>query len=170
MRADDDGVTVSPLTAQSAPVVGSLYRAILAEAFPDLPGAAIDSYRDGWTAEVIAERAAAGWVMLAACARDGAPVGLCFGAPPEAGVGTVIWVLVADRARGLGVGARLVDAAAACYRERGAHKIKLTAPSTRARDFYLRNGFETEGLHRRHWFGADFWAMGRFLDGGQTET
>lgn len=63
----------------------------------------------------------------------------------------VVWLtvlIVAERARGQGVGTRLVNEAEEWAREQGARKIALTSALHReeAHDFYKRLGYEQTGV------------------------
>ena len=58
------------------------------------------------------------------------------------------------------VGKALFAEAVKAYREKGAHKIKLTVPQEETVRFYEKQGMELEGVHRNHWWNHDFWAMG----------
>jgi ribosomal protein S18 acetylase RimI-like enzyme len=74
------------------------------------------------------------------------------------GVGYLRELIVRADARGQGIGAQLLAAFERDCRERGCHKLFLDVASvnTRAQAFYRRNGWEQEGLMRRHWRGVDF--------------
>jgi ribosomal protein S18 acetylase RimI-like enzyme len=144
-----------------ARAVRALYLALLRGTFPHFPPEAIEKYAADWTAEVIAERAAAGaFLLLGAFKTEGEAAGLLFGAPPDSGVGTVIWLGVAEGCRGAGLGAKLMRAAFADYQARGCHKVKVYTETEAAQQFYLRLGLELEGFHPRHWWKVGFWSLG----------
>jgi ribosomal protein S18 acetylase RimI-like enzyme len=86
---------------------------------------------------------------------------LLFGAPSEvSGVGTIIWLGIAEGQRGLGLGGQLMRAACADYRQRGCHKIKIYTETEAAKHFYVKLGMEIEGFHPRHWWQVSFWSLG----------
>lgn len=86
-------------------------------------------------------------------------IGFVLGTLPEGGVGTIIWLIVDKQFQSKGIGKLLLDQAKTYYRNLGAHKIKLTVQSEKAIQFYLREGFEKEALHKKHWWQMDFWSM-----------
>jgi ribosomal protein S18 acetylase RimI-like enzyme len=74
------------------------------------------------------------------------------------GVGYLRELVVKAGQRSQGIGQQLLDAYEADCRDRGCHKLFLDVASinTRAKAFYQRNGWEQEGLMRRHWRQVDF--------------
>lgn len=82
------------------------------------------------------------------------------GAPPEGGVGTIVWLVVSPNWQKMGLGEKLFACACKHYREIGAHKLKLTAPTDKAVNFYKRIGMTQEGFHPSHWWKMDFWSLG----------
>jgi GNAT superfamily N-acetyltransferase len=90
--------------------------------------------------------------------------GVVIGNAPEGGVATIIWLLVRRPFQSQGAGAALFRSACQIYKDRGAHKVKLTASNKRARDFYVSQGMQEEGFHPKHWWKTDFWVLGKILD------
>lgn len=82
------------------------------------------------------------------------------------GVGYLRELIVQAGSRSQGVGARLLAAYEADCRRRGCHKLYLDVASlnVRAQAFYRRNGWEQEGLMRRHWRQVDFQTWVKWLD------
>lgn len=157
---------VEKMGANDVPAAVRLFEQILEENFAVLPGEARRQYRAAWGAAALRRRLERGaGLSLIARPAAGPPLGLAFGAPPEAGVATVVWLLVAADHRGRGVGRALLEESCRHYRGTGCHKLKLTAPSEAARDFYVHLGMTVEGFHPRHWWGCDFWSLGLALDG-----
>ncbi|MBV9121676.1 MAG: GNAT family N-acetyltransferase, partial [Chloroflexi bacterium] len=74
------------------------------------------------------------------------------------GVGYLRELVVKQGQRSQGVGQRLLSRFEEDCRRRGCHKLCLDVASlnVRARAFYSRNGWEQEGLMRRHWREVDF--------------
>ncbi|HLG70976.1 MAG TPA: GNAT family N-acetyltransferase [Chloroflexota bacterium] len=74
------------------------------------------------------------------------------------GVGYLRELVVKPPHRSQGVGRRLLERFEADCRHRGCHKLFLDVASNnlRAQAFYARNGWEQEGLMRRHWREVDF--------------
>lgn len=144
-----------------ADAMSSLVQRTICTSFPMFPRQAIDDYLIPWTTAAIE-------VRLNGDARDVCEgafveqqlVGIVSGTQPEAGVGTVIWLLVEDGWRGKGVGRALYEAACNAYRSLGAHKMKLTSPSADASLFYQRCGMQIEGTHPAHWYKLDFTSLG----------
>ena len=121
-----------------------------------------------WTKNDIRERCLdSRYVALAA--RNGwwNIEGLLLGFPPEAGVGTIAWVVVKSAYRGVGVGATLFDLACERYLKKGCHKLKLTAPTERAVRFYTQQGMVVEGEFPDHWWHRRFWGLGYYLQGAE---
>ncbi|HKX28999.1 MAG TPA: N-acetyltransferase [Blastocatellia bacterium] len=139
----------------------AIYLNLLRNTFTNFPAEAVDRYAADWTAELIETRIASGnYLLLGAYEAAWTATGLLFGAPPESGVGTVIWLGVAAEARGRGIGGELMRECFAAYRRRGCHKVKVYAENEAAKKFYLKLGMDAEGFHPRHWFGLDFWSLG----------
>ena len=55
--------------------------------------------------------------------------------------------MVSDRARGKGVGGRLLEASLACARDRGCYEIQVNGPSELGYPVYMRYGFKDVGKH-----------------------
>lgn len=74
------------------------------------------------------------------------------------GVGYLRELVVQAGQRSRGIGAQLLATFEADCRNRGCHKLYLdvVAINVRAKAFYARNGWEQEGLMRRHWRKVDF--------------
>ena len=89
--------------------------------------------------------------------------GALIGTAPEGGVGTVVWLVVAPECRMSGIGRSLFEKACGFYFSSGCHKIKLTASTRDAVSFYEKLGMNVEGFHPSHWWGLDFWSMGKLL-------
>lgn len=123
-----------------------------------LPQEAIENFATQWTVERLNDCAET-WVFLLA-RENGRTLGVILGTPPEGGVGTIVWVLVDSKLQKKGVGTALFSEACQIYRAKGAHKIKLTVPDEETVNFYLKQGMTLEGIHRKHWWNADFWSMG----------
>ena len=153
---------ITAATAQDGPLMRMLLDRVCEERF-DFPEGAMDAYRRMFEGETFGQwLRRPGTVFLAA--REGERLqGFLAGLPPEGGVGTIMWLLVAQEARARGAGAALRDAACHRYEMFGAHKIKLTAPTSEAVSFYEHMGFKKEGFHPDHWWGCDFWSLGYHL-------
>ncbi|HEX6036636.1 MAG TPA: GNAT family N-acetyltransferase [Longimicrobium sp.] len=97
-----------------------------------------------------------GWIAE----RDGQPVGCVFlTRGPEAGVAKLRLLLVDPAARGLGIGAALVDACIAFAREAGYRRITLFTNELlhAARRIYADRGFRCVAVERQdHVFGHPF--------------
>lgn len=123
-----------------------------------LPDIAIRHYLKSWNTEKVINQLNDYIFLLAK--EENQVLGLVLGAPPEGGVGTIIWVLVDEKAQKKGVGKELFNQACNDYILKGAHKVKLTVPDEKTVEFYLKQGMITEGIHRNHWWNHDFWSMG----------
>lgn len=142
----------------------ALYLDLLHGTFTHFPPEAIEKYDADWRTEMIAERAAASrFALHGAFDVTGQAVGLLFGAPEDSGVGTIIWLGVADSQRGSGLGAKLMRAAFADYKARGCHKVKVYTETQTAKQFYLKLGMKEEGFHPQHWWQVNFWSLGMQL-------
>ena len=99
-----------------------------------------ESWEDEWTE--IARSIAGGAVYLAE--DDGGIAGMAYAAPPDRGRSHLTVVHVRPRARRAGVGKALVLACVREVKERGAKRVSLDVleTNTRAREVWLRLGFE----------------------------
>lgn len=81
------------------------------------------------------------------------------------GVGYLRELIVQTDCRGQGIGAQLLASYEADCRRRGCHKLFLDVASVNqpAQDFYRRNGWQQEGLMRRHWREVDFQTWAKWL-------
>lgn len=158
---DPAPVSLSRPRPDEAPAVIALFERLLVDTFSAFPEQARRHYARDWSVGSLGARLADGTRgILVARGEAGAPVALMFGTPPEGGVATVIWLAVAQEARGLGIGAALLRETFAFYRAAGCHKVKLTTKDDAARAFYRHMGMTEEGRHPNHWWGMDFWAYG----------
>jgi DNA-binding MarR family transcriptional regulator/GNAT superfamily N-acetyltransferase len=89
--------------------------------------------------------------------RDGENVGSVFVVAQSATVAKLRLLLVEPKARGLGIGARLVDEVLRFARQAGYRKITLWTQSnlTAARAIYQKAGFRLAKTERHHSFGHD---------------
>jgi ribosomal protein S18 acetylase RimI-like enzyme len=138
-------------------------RRILTTSFPTFPPEAVKDYLKPWTPDNVISRLERGHDILIAAYTGDEIVGLVSGTPPEAGVGTIVWLLVDGPWRGRKAGQAIYEAACHAYRDLGAHKVKLTAPSERAKRFYEGCGMRVEGFHANHWYKMDFFSLGADL-------
>lgn len=83
---------------------------------------------------------------------------------PEYGVGNILWLLVDKSCQRNKFGTFLLDQCIKFYRELGAHKIRVTSPIISNKEFYLKSGFEEEGVLKNHWHKISFYNYGLFLD------
>src|SRR6266545_747920 len=150
-------------TPEEAGAVCALIRRILMTDFPAFPPEAIDDYLAPWTPGAVTARLESGLDVIITALTGDELIGLVSGAAPEGGVGTVMWLLVDARWRGRRAGRALYDASCRAYRDLGAHKMKLTAPSERAKGFYEICGMRLEGVHPNHWYHATFFSLGVVL-------
>lgn len=167
----DDEIAVRAIAAHEAALFARLFARLLDETLVVFPAQALEQTLSKMNTDHLqAISQDHTWAMLGAFAGHGEPLGLCFGAPAEAGVGTVIWLLVDPGYQRRGIGRNLLAAASAHYEARGCHKIKLTAPTAAARDYYVHIGMQLEGFHPRHWWGVDFWSLGLNLSSGTPDS
>ena len=124
---------------------------------------ALHHYWKSWTEDVVAEAAQHQRYVLLAAWQCKKMVGLLLGTPPEGGVGTIIWVLVAKELQCQGIGKCLLSEAFRRYRQMGVHKVKLTVPSKETVKFYKKQGMEVEGFHKDPWWHMDMWSMGKTI-------
>lgn len=123
----------------------------------------VREYNERWSTSVLRDAVLGGRQVLL-CAKDGEKIaGLTLGGVPEAGVATIVWLLVGGDYRGKGVGSDLFSVACGRYRSLGCHKIKLTTNSERAIKFYQKMGMAIEGVHPDHWWRINFWSLGMLL-------
>lgn len=144
--------------------VHAFYLQLLDNTFSGFPENALRRYRDDWTEELIRERSEdSRRVMVIADGEDERLAGFLFGAPPDGGVATMIWLAVRPDLRGKGLGRRLVETAFVEYGRMGCHKVRVFAKTSDAVCFYKKLGMKVEGKHPKHWWRQDFWSLGKFL-------
>lgn len=97
---------------------------------------------------------------------DGRRVGCVFCVPRDDGDAQLRILLVEPRARGLGLGSRLVDQCVGFARERGYRRLVLWTndPLASARRIYLAAGFRLTAEERHSSFGADLIGQHYALD------
>lgn len=127
----------------------------------DLPLEALRKYNETWNKETIRE--GIDKLVLVKATVKSEIIGIVLGTAAEAGVGTIIWVLVDSKFQSSGVGSQLLNKAFEVYLEREAHKVKLTVPSRKIVKFYELNNMKLEGYFPNHWYNHDFWQMGKEL-------
>jgi GNAT superfamily N-acetyltransferase len=157
-----DIVCRRPISNEAAALC-TVIKQILNTSFSTFPQEAIADYLEPWTPDVVISRLERDDDILIAAFAGDEITGLVSGTAPEGGVGTVVWLLVDAPWRGQNVGRALYHAACDAYRALGAHKMKLTAPSERAKCFYESCGMRVEGVHPEHWYRLDFISLGTAL-------
>ena len=125
----------------------------------NLPEEAKNSYVSQWDEEKISLQLNK-WLFLSSQDEDNSTVGVLLGTPIEGGVGTIIWVLVDKKAQNKRIGSQLFRKASDWYKNKGAHKLKLTVPEEKTVEFYTKQGMAVEGEHTNHWWNHKFWSMG----------
>lgn len=90
-------------------------------------------------------------------------IGLVLGTNIEGGVGTIVWVLVDSKFQEKGIGSALMKKTMNVYKNKGAHKVKLTVPNKDIVKFYEKQGMNKEGVFKNHWWNMDFWSMGKTI-------
>jgi len=143
--------------------IKDFFHQLLLDNFPMFSEAAIAAYEQSWAIDRLGLRIANEKELLLIAWENQTPIGVISGTPPEGGVGTIIWLIVHRNARGKNLGKILLEKARQHYLSLGCHKMKLTAPSVAAKEFYLKQGMELEGFHKAHWYKIDFWALGETL-------
>lgn len=142
-----------------AALISHLFADILETNFPMFSQQALMTYQKPWALENLMARIQQNNDLLIAAWHQEKPIGLVSGPPSEAGVGTIIWLLVDNVYQNHGIGRHLLQLAANHYRRLDCHKLKLTAPSEQAKRFYEKQGMTVEGYHPNHWWHANYWAL-----------
>jgi GNAT superfamily N-acetyltransferase len=127
------------------------------------PEPALNYYRSIWNKEKISSDIDTNKNIYLTAWENKILNGILIGTQPEGGVATVVWVLVDRKMHKSGIGRLLFNEVCNYYRKTDCHKIKLTVPNEETTMFYEKIGMFLEGVHRNHWWGMDFWAMGFFL-------
>jgi len=83
----------------------------------------------------------------------------------KSGLAQVVWIAVDPDHQHEGIGIRLMIAAEEEFRKRGCHKIYLnTLPAlVPAIRLYMKFGLLPESYLRKHWWGADFIVMSKWI-------
>jgi ribosomal protein S18 acetylase RimI-like enzyme len=124
------------------------------------PPEAVDYFNRSFSKESLIQSSNRSGSLLLGIKYENELAAFVQGSPPEGGVGTIIWLVVSPKLQGCGLGEKLFTAACSHYRSINTHKLKLTAPSSRAVAFYKRIGMREEGFHPAHWWHMDFWSLG----------
>lgn len=127
------------------------------------PSKALEHFRQTFTDEELYKRIKCPNTPIFIASNNGRPAGVLLGSSPEGGIGTIIWLIVSNETRGLGLGKGLFKQACKAYKSMGCHKIKLTATTLDAVKFYEKLGMSVEGRHLCHWWRLDFWSLGKLL-------
>lgn len=145
------------------PIIHRFFNEIVESQFPQFPTHALETYKAIWVESKLKNRITQGTELLIVAWQQNSPIGLVYGTLPEGGVGTIIWMIVKQAHQGKKIGKNLFANACQYYKKLGCHKLKLTAPSEQAKDFYLKQGMIIEGFHPCHWWSIDFWSLGRLI-------
>ncbi len=127
------------------------------------PEEALNHYKTIWKEDTFKKAVEKSTHVLLSAWEDEKIVGLLVGTPQEGGVGTIIWVLVADKYQRKGIGQSLFLEACRIYRDMKSHKVKLTVPQKETIQFYEKQGMQVEGFHLNHWWNMNVWSMGKIL-------
>lgn len=161
--SNQDNISYRRPEVGEAGVIQGFFDNMLATNFPTIPPQGLHAYKKSWTKQNILKRIRSNTDLLFLAWHKDKPIGLLSGSSPEGGVGTVIWMMVEEEHRNKKIGKRLLSYASQFYQGHGCHKIKLTAPSERAKDFYLKQGMVIEGVHPSHWWKIDFWSLAKII-------
>lgn len=140
--------------------IRQLFLKMLENSFPVFSTTAKAEYQRAWELEKLLIRLEQTKDLLLAAWHVDMPVGLVSGTQGEGGVGTIVWLMVDAPYRNQRLGRGLFWEAVKYYQTLNCHKIKLTAPTVEAKNFYLQQGMVVEGFHENHWYGINFWSMG----------
>ncbi len=156
-------VDVRPLTVADAPICREAFRRMLSESFAEFPPNARRAYLDDWSEERFAERISNVQRVMLGAFNEAQLIGMLLGSTPEAGIGTIIWLWISVAERNQGVGQTLVENGCGLYRTLDCHKVRVFSSDERNHAFYQRCGMTQEGFHLSHWWGVDFWSLGKVL-------
>lgn len=160
---DIDSITIHPPEFQHIEQLEHFFLTSMQDNFSYFPEEAHDFYSKPWLGEPLKMRLEQNKGLLLCAWMNGQIIGLVSGTLPEGGVGTIIWLMVDKNYQNQKIGAKLLCEAKHYYQNCAAHKIKLTVHDEKAMKFYLREGFQQEALHKKHWWKMDFYAMMYFL-------
>ena len=150
-------------TSNEITSVRNFFISLLKPSFSEFTEEALQVYEQSWQETILKKRLENSKDLLLVASLNSQAIGLVSGTPPEGGVGTIIWLIIHPEHRDKKLGKTLLQQACQHYQDLHCHKIKLTAPTEAAKNFYLKQGMQTEGFHPRHWFGLDFWSLGMEL-------
>ena len=155
----DNIVAIRP---ENSPLVVDFFGKLFGSSLP-FPPEAVQYFIASFSAKNISLAEKRPGSLLVGIKRDNALAAFVMGTPPEGGVATIVWLVVSPEWQKTGLGEKLFVAACEHYKGCGAHKVKLTAPTTRAVNFYEKMGMTQEGFHPDHWWKMDFWSLGMNL-------
>lgn len=133
----------------------SAFQKLLCTCFPTFPSSIKDKFITQWSMERLRT------VPITGAFKGDTPIGFTVISPPEGGVGTLFWLMVDHAHQGQGLGSSLLTYIETIYHAQDCHKIKLTAPTLEACQFYEKKGFTVEGFHPCHWYQMDFWSLAK---------
>ena len=126
---------------------------------PELNKHAITELEKKWNFNSL-KKSSSAYLITTAIDEMNSILGISMLTMPEAGVSTLIWLIVGSNHQNIGIGAKLLEDAKSKARAMNAHKIRLTTPSKRALNFYLQRGMRCEGILYNHWWTLNFWILG----------
>ena len=147
-------VTVSAATPADATAIGEIHARSWAATYPAIPPPSLDRERDVWSGRVMVPT---GRRRTLAARADGRIVGFVhYGPTPDAdhdpsSTGHIFSIHVDPDVVGTGIGRRLMDAALRELRSDGfvLATLWVVVDNQRARMFYTRTGWQTDGANRR---------------------
>lgn len=157
---DEDIILLQP---EDSALIVELFGELFGSFLP-FPPEAVEYFNSSFSEDNLLKLCERSGSLVAGIKREGELAAFLLSTAPEGGVTTIVWLVVSPKWQKMGLGEKLFKAACEYYRTRGVHKLKLTAPTLKAVEFYKRIGMTQEGFHPSHWWRMDFWSLGLSLN------
>lgn len=124
-----------------------LLREVILEDFTQYPRKRREFFVQVWTTKRVKERLKKKTRLFLVALENGEAIGLLIAKVWKGGgVSSLQWIGVKKEYREKGIGSALMQFWENVVKNRGCHKLRARTTEEETKDFYLKNGFELEGI------------------------